>query len=150
MALIKCKECNRDISDLESACPYCGCTVTNPIPERKAKNKKVKKKHKKSFMKKPSSLSTAAGVLIFLALVLICLLILIPDIGAPLFFIVAFCAFVFIAVVFALMDVLFHLKGNTHLGSWLTLLLTAIGVVLLFLYQEEMPYILNQLFPTIF
>ena len=28
MALIKCSECGREISDKASSCPHCGCPVT--------------------------------------------------------------------------------------------------------------------------
>ncbi len=34
MALIRCKDCGKEISDKAEACPYCGCPV---IKESKAK-----------------------------------------------------------------------------------------------------------------
>lgn len=40
MALIKCSECGKDISDKASACPHCGCPLSNA--EQSQKNKKEK------------------------------------------------------------------------------------------------------------
>jgi hypothetical protein len=34
MALIKCKECARDVSDLATACPNCGAPIAKPAPPR--------------------------------------------------------------------------------------------------------------------
>ncbi len=33
MALIKCSECNREVSDKASACPGCGALIGNVIPQ---------------------------------------------------------------------------------------------------------------------
>lgn len=38
MALIKCPECRKDISDMASSCPSCGYELKKKITDSKAKN----------------------------------------------------------------------------------------------------------------
>ena len=44
MALIKCSECGRDVSDKASACPNCGC----PVQREQQMQKVPEQKHKKN------------------------------------------------------------------------------------------------------
>ena len=41
MALIKCKECSKDISDAAAVCPECGCPVIDEKQAKKAKTRKI-------------------------------------------------------------------------------------------------------------
>lgn len=41
MALIKCKECGKKISDIASACLNCGCPIDNDIKDNKEKKTKI-------------------------------------------------------------------------------------------------------------
>ncbi len=43
MALIKCPECNAEISDQAIACPNCGCPIKKESTEKVVKTKKLKK-----------------------------------------------------------------------------------------------------------
>ena len=47
MALIKCPECGKEISDKAGACPHCGCPIgnaTQPIQNNDGKSNKGSKK----------------------------------------------------------------------------------------------------------
>lgn len=64
MAMIKCSECGKEISDKAGNCPNCGCPVETQKSEREKKNKS-NKKSKKSF------LLIAAFAIIILAIIII-------------------------------------------------------------------------------
>ncbi len=64
MALIKCLECGKEISDKADKCPSCGCPVETQKSEREKKNKS-NKKAKKSF------LLTVTFSIIILAIIII-------------------------------------------------------------------------------
>ena len=44
MALIKCPDCNKEVSDKSSVCIHCGCPLSLNVEEPKQKAKKVKNK----------------------------------------------------------------------------------------------------------
>lgn len=50
MALIKCKECNKDISDQAKSCPHCGAPNQNFIPTKNQEKEKKKYKGFKRFL----------------------------------------------------------------------------------------------------
>lgn len=47
MALIKCPECDREISDKATACPHCGYPISEQKVKRKSRGRGVKNKRKK-------------------------------------------------------------------------------------------------------
>ena len=47
MALIKCPECDRDISDKATACPHCGYPIAESKVKRRSRGRGVKNKRKK-------------------------------------------------------------------------------------------------------
>lgn len=77
MALIKCKECGKEISDKADKCPHCGCPVsysiekqdenivtnTNIVQEERKPNTEQKVANTKKEKKKDSVLSIIAAVL---------------------------------------------------------------------------------------
>ena len=42
MALIKCTECGKEISDKATACPHCGCPMTEISNKRTATNRRFR------------------------------------------------------------------------------------------------------------
>ncbi len=71
MALIKCSECNKEISDKASACPHCGCpisTVETLSQEKKAENKS--KTSSKSQRKKLFFIVAIIGAIIVMLAIL--------------------------------------------------------------------------------
>ena len=51
MSMIKCTECGKEISDKATACPHCGCPMTEILSATK-ENKKEEAKEKKKDKKK--------------------------------------------------------------------------------------------------
>lgn len=47
MALIRCIECGKEISDKATACPNCGCPVQSPIPQNQMQPNQLPVKQKK-------------------------------------------------------------------------------------------------------
>lgn len=61
MALIKCPECHREISDKAAACPHCGCPGPHAEPDQKAPGQSQDAKHSEKpdfdlerFLSKPA------------------------------------------------------------------------------------------------
>ena len=72
MALIRCPECNREISDKAAACPGCGYPLQDHTEEVSEKERLLKEAEEKDkqFIKKAAILLTT-GVIIMLALIFI-------------------------------------------------------------------------------
>lgn len=64
MALIKCPECGREISDKASACPHCGCPIrdTNTSTVQPTQNNPVKDKKNKKLIIGGIAIVVIAGV----------------------------------------------------------------------------------------
>ena len=58
MALIKCPECNHEVSDRAASCPHCGCPISSSVSSSSQPN--VKKIPVRFFRKR--SLNTSYGV----------------------------------------------------------------------------------------
>lgn len=74
MALIPCKECGKDVSDLAESCPNCGCPVSlsiNAIEEKEALENQ-------SIIKKSNTFCMAGFILSILSVPFSGLLILLP------------------------------------------------------------------------
>ena len=72
MALIRCPECNREISDKATACPGCGHPMnvgTQACSEKERLLKEAEEKDKK-FIQKAAVVMTA-GVIIMLVLIFV-------------------------------------------------------------------------------
>lgn len=72
MALIRCPECNREISDKATACPGCGYPLKDNTREISKKEQLLKEAEEKDkqFIKKAAVVMTV-GVIIMLALIFI-------------------------------------------------------------------------------
>ena len=108
MAMIKCPECGKDISDKADKCPNCGYpiggqTVSQSTEVQKStRNKKVKKKDSKMSI------------------------------------IAAICAFFtfscLIGLIIGIVDIAVGKKEERHLGSWFAVIFGAVYSVLIFIY----------------
>ena len=102
MAMIKCPECGKEISDKADKCPNCGCpikqdNVFQPAQVNEQTNNNNKNGNKKE-KKKNSSLSTAAAVLAL------------------------FTCTCPIAFIIAIIDLTTGKKENKHTGSWFAII----------------------------
>lgn len=68
MALIKCPECGKQISDKAEVCPHCGMEVQIVLAEIREKEKRQRKKRKKRIFISITSVcvATAVAVLAYL------------------------------------------------------------------------------------
>lgn len=72
MALIRCPECNREISDKATACPGCGYPLNSPSQETAEKEQLLKEAEEKDkqFIKK-AAVVMIIGVVIMLTLIFV-------------------------------------------------------------------------------
>ena len=72
MALIRCPECNREISDKATACPGCGYPLNSPSQETTEKERLLKEAEEKDkqFIKK-AAVVMIIGVVIMLTLIFV-------------------------------------------------------------------------------
>ena len=72
MALIRCPECNREISDKATACPGCGYPLQDHTEEVSEKERLLKEAEEKDkqFIKKAAVIMTT-GVIVMLALIFV-------------------------------------------------------------------------------
>lgn len=72
MALIRCPECGREISDKAAACPGCGYPMTpvNPETEETARRLEEANRQDTAFLKK-ATLVAVAAVAVMLVLVFV-------------------------------------------------------------------------------
>lgn len=142
MALIKCRECGKEISDQATACPNCGCPVigpyyshpatpisqngnyTQPInpqygsptnnmpPYQATAPYPIKTKKKHSTL---SSIACAfAGVAVIMPIV--------PILGLLLSF---------VGMLLGIIDLCLHDKAKKHIGSWFALVVFLIYILIL-------------------
>ena len=97
MALLKCKECGKEISDKAKTCPNCGCPIEDEFAKTET-TKDIQTEPKKNEKKKNSKLSTIAAVLAFF------------TVTSP------------IAFVVAIIDLLKRDKEHKHTGSWFAII----------------------------
>ena len=77
MALITCKECNKEISDKASACPNCGCpleTINRDINEEKKEEKKEEKTIKKAKSNVLAGILLLIGIPLGIIGIIICVI----------------------------------------------------------------------------
>lgn len=81
MALIKCPECGKEVSEKAGVCPNCGCPLTSGMTENKVVDNREFTKNGK-LKKKQSKMSTIAAVLtIFGCTIPIALIVGLIDLG---------------------------------------------------------------------
>lgn len=67
MAIIKCPECQNEVSDKATACPKCGCPITNALEEKTEQvNEQEKENTKNSKKKVVKTVCIVAGIVIVL------------------------------------------------------------------------------------
>lgn len=166
MALIRCTECGKEISDQVAVCPNCGCpirlyaiggqapvlsgTAHQTLPMQQMQQGAVQPQ--KKAKKKTSSLSSAAGALTFTVILLVAITVALVMSGHIMGSIVLIFVpiLALLAVIFALIDLLFYFKGQKHFGSWITVLIVAVCAVILFVPQQYFPPQIRELLQNIF
>lgn len=69
MALIKCSECGKEMSDKAVACPHCGCPISAMKPNNESED--IRKKVEKIYFKRKNISFVAGAIVLLLLLVLI-------------------------------------------------------------------------------
>lgn len=118
MALIKCTECGKEISDKALTCPNCGCPCVPSQPVSGKAQRALVSDSSKPIKKKDSSLSVIACV--FSGIAILCPL--------PIFLSLILTL---AGLILGLIDLCINNKNERHLGSGFAIIVGIISIVLI-------------------